>query len=112
MFKYIFFLTFIFSSQAYTFITTKNTYNGTITYDGLFKACLNEYRNSKPCTRIQLLDKFWKQNIAVSWILEIDINCVGYTTDSEESIGTCIVKQFGQLTECSCNMNIPICCYT
>lgn len=106
-------LIFLFAfSQAYTFVATKNSYNGTTGYNGLFKACQQEYKSSKPCTIVQLLDGYWNsKTLHRSWVLALDINCVGYTTNATDALGTCIVPSFGQLTVCSCNMIYPICCY-
>ena len=95
----------------YTFMVTYSLVNGSVTYDGLFKTCAKEFANSKPCTISALEHGFWNHNIPASWYLRLDYNCVGFTTDSSVSMGSCIVSRFNIVTDCSCDMNIPICCY-
>lgn len=92
------------------FVTTKNIYNGTLTYDGLIKGCEKEFPKSKPCTSVSLLNGFWNYTLQPSWILTLDNNCLGYTSDSSDVLGTCVVTSFLSITDCSCNMNISICC--
>ena len=106
----LFLLLAIFSIASSKFVSTKNIYNGTITYDGLLRACDTEFPKSKPCTSVSLLNGFWKSSLPPSWILTLYNNCLGYTTASSEVLGTCVVTSFLSITDCSCNMNIPICC--
>lgn len=106
------YLSLICLANSYTFITTEQFYNGTTGYNGLFVACNRMHQSSRPCTVIQLLNRFWmSKTLHRSWILALDVNCVGYTTNATEALGTCIVPSFQQLTMCSCNMLMPICCY-
>jgi len=105
------FMTLFITADCYTFVTTKSAYNGTIGYNGLFAACNKDYKNSKPCSVTQLLDGYWNQNVPSSWILELDINCLGYTTDSQDVFGTCIPYKAGQTEYCTCDMYMFICCY-
>jgi hypothetical protein len=95
------------------FVTTKQLYNGSIGYDGLFKACSKEYPQSIPCRRIDLLNFFWKQDTAISWILDLELfyTCIGYSSDSVQSMGPCLKSgKHGYIMPCSCDMNIPVCC--
>ena len=43
-------------TDGITFTTTKQFYNGSITFDGLFKVCDGAYKNAvgRPCTTVQL----------------------------------------------------------
>lgn len=92
---------------------TKNSYNGTIGYNGLFEACQLERPGSVPCTSEILLSvKFWNFKINPSWILNLVINCVGYSSDDVNTIGLCVQTLYGkQVIPCSCNMKISVCCY-
>jgi len=92
---------------------TKQLYNGTIGYNGLLQACNKERQGSKPCNHNNLiLVNFWNHNIIPSWILSLAMNCVGYSTDDVNTVGLCVQTQYGkQVIPCSCNMNIPICCF-
>jgi hypothetical protein len=92
------------------FVTTQKVYNGTVSYNGLFSACLKEFKNSKPCTYVSLLNGFWNYTLPPSWILTLDNNCLGYNSDSLEVLGMCVVTSFKMVTQCSCNMYMPICC--
>ena len=102
----------------HTFLVTKKLYNGTTGFNGLFDAC-DEMRekfnlnNVKPCTMVQLLDGFWQQTekLQDSWVLDMFVNCVGYTTNSSDTDGTCLMPESSQLTTCTCEMLLPICCY-
>jgi hypothetical protein len=38
-------------------------------------------------------------------------NCQGYTNDSG-NLGTCLMLKVPYISQCSCNMELPICCYT
>lgn len=95
-----------------TFGVTNKLYNGTVSYDGLFKACKELHAWYVPCTQSLLLEeKFWNYKISGSWILNSRVNCVGYTTDSDYTLGSCVDTNLGnQATVCTCEMNIPICC--
>ncbi len=96
-------------SQA-KFVATKNKYNGTLYYDGLAKACLREFPASKPCDKVNLLKGFWHFNLSPSWILTLNNNCLGYTTNSTEVDGSCLSTSFGYVTTCSCDMFLSCCC--
>ena len=99
--------------------TTKLHYNGSFTnnYDGLFDACKREHSNSKPCTVGSLIrNNFWTLNIAPSWILSVVYNCVGFSSHDQTTTGMCIWNQLTpngnkQLIQCSCDMNISVCCH-
>lgn len=94
------------------FFTTEKWYNGTIGYDGLFKACEKEKINSKPCTEVQLFNGFWKEVFQPAWILDLEYNCIGYTSDAKNTIGMCVQTVYGkQVIPCSCDMSISVCCY-
>jgi len=92
---------------------TKNTYNGTLGYNGFYDACSKEKSGSTPCTSTNLIDsKFWNMEINPSWILDLSFNCVGYSSDDENTIGLCVQTLYGkQVIPCSCNMKISVCCY-
>jgi len=113
MFLQILFLsTFLISAYSYTFITTKNLYNGTTGFNGLFVACQKENKNSKPCTLVELLQGFWRStNQQNLWVLDMYMNCLGYSTNSSSVGGTCLMPSTSQLTMCTCEMLLPICCY-
>lgn len=98
-------------TSGYTFGITKTAYNGTVTFDGLFKACQTSFKNGKPCTRTQLYDGGWKQNIPISWILDLDINCLGFTTDSTDAGGTVFSSKLGYAEMVTCDMYFAVCCY-
>lgn len=106
----LFLLLAIFSITSSKFVSTKNVYNGTITYDGLSRACDKEFRGSKPCTSVSLLNGFWNYSLPPSWILTLDNNCLGYTTASSDVLGTCVVTSFLSITDCSCEMYLNLCC--
>lgn len=93
------------------FIVTRQLYNGSVTYNGLFQACKLECPYCRPCTVSTLENYFWTQSIPASWYLKLDYNCVGYTTDKSYSMGGCVDSKFNIVTQCTCDMNIPICCY-
>ena len=111
MFNFLFLSFLLFFSDAYRFGTTKNAYNGTITFDGLVKACQNEFKNGKPCTKVQLYNGSWKQNIPISWILEFSDNCLGFTTDNNYTGGTAFYSKLGYTEMVTCNMYLAVCCY-
>lgn len=92
---------------------TKNTYNGTIGYNGLFDACRLENPSSKPCTTsVLIFAKFWNVQIEPAWILDLQMNCVGYSSDNVNTIGMCVQTKYGkQVIPCSCNMEISVCCF-
>lgn len=93
------------------FVATRQIYNGSLGYDGLFEACAKEYPESVPCNRINLMNYFWDQNTRVSWILQLDYNCVGYSTNVTYSMGPCLYSgKNGYIMQCSCDMKIPVCC--
>jgi len=97
------------------FFTTKKIYNGSFigTYTGLFNACIRERSGSLPCTPDVLMGGFWLYQLVPSWILSLVNNCVGYTSHDVISMGMCIqtTLQEKQLIQCSCDMNISVCCY-
>ena len=100
------------NNKYYKFVSTSTNYNGNTTYDGLFKACRKEFPQSSPCT-IESLVKgyFWKFTLLpTSWILKLSNNCLGYTTNSSYTLGTCVDTSQLAVTDCSCEMMIPICC--
>ena len=99
---------FLYSAK---FVSTKNLYNGTLSYNGLGKACSKEFPNSSPCNKFNLLSGIWKYNLPPSWILTLDTNCLGYTTNSSDVDGTCIVTSFGYVTTCSCEEYLSVCCF-
>ena len=93
------------------FVLTKNSYNGSISYEGYFNLCHNESSHSLPCTKNDLLKGFWKTSFPPSWILTTDKNCLGYSTNSSYVDGTCInTASFNYVTTCTCNMIIPLTC--
>ena len=96
-----------------TIFNTKQTYNGTVGYDGLYSACQQEKPRSVPCTStILIYDKFWNKQVEPAWILDLQMNCVGYTSDNANTIGLCVQTQYGrQVIPCSCNMEISVCCF-
>lgn len=100
-------------TNGITFTTTKQFYNGSITFDGLFKVCDGANKNAvgRPCTTVQLYEGVWKQKVPTSWILDMEVNCLGYTTNNSYTDGTCFSTSFGYITPCTCNMLLPICCY-
>jgi hypothetical protein len=98
-------------TDGYTFGITRNAYNGTVTFDGLVKACQTSFKNGKPCTRVQLYDGGWKQNIPISWILDLDVNCLGFTTDNNYTGGTAFSSKLGYTEMVTCNMYLAVCCY-
>jgi len=102
--------TFICIVNSLRFVSTKRLYNGTLSYNGLNKACLKEFPNSSPCNRFNLLAGFWNYNLPPSWILTLDTNCLGYTTNSSYVDGTCLVTSFGYVTICSCDEYLNVCC--
>lgn len=94
----------------FVFTTSDHTYNGTVGWAELEKACIMPF---KPCTSHKLLENyFWLYNTTLSWVMDASVNCVGYTTDNEIALGTCLPYRNmpKQLTTCSCDMNIPVCC--
>ena len=103
-------LTLIFAFSHSSFVSTKNVYDGMMGYDGLFMACAKEFKNSIPCNKMNMLTGVWNYHLPPSWILTLDNNCLGYTTNSTDMFGNCIVTSFGYVTLCSCEMNISICC--
>jgi len=100
-------------TNSITFTTTKQFYNGSITFDGLFKVCHTVGANvvGRPCTTVQLYNGAWKQKIPYSWILDMEFNCLGYTTNNSYTDGTCFSTSLGYITTCTCEMLLPICCY-
>ena len=105
-------LSLIVLANTYTFATTKEVYNGTTGYNGLFTACRKINNHSKPCTYVQLLSGVWLSKIKLtSWVLDISINCLGYTDAGNYTDGTCLMQPQMQLTTCTCEMYQPICCY-
>ena len=96
---------------------TPTQYNGSITYDGMYQACndLDGLKMAWPCTQGELIGyKFWQYNLPLSWILSTNSmwNCIGYTTNSSNSMGHCLLAQktAHYVTECSCDMKIGVCC--
>ena len=105
-------------SPFYTspFFTTNAIYNGSFTgnYMGLYAACNRERSGSYPCRPDLLLHYgFWLSNLVPSWVLTLVNNCVGFTSHDQDSMGMCIETGFPgkQLIQCSCDMNISVCCY-
>jgi len=92
---------------------TKNTYNGTVGYEGLFNACEQEKSGSVPCTSSALIkSRFWAMKVRPAWVLDLMVNCVGYSSDEINTIGLCVQTQYGkQVIPCSCNMKISVCCF-
>lgn len=114
MFKFIIilsiFLTVIVENK---FVTTSQIYNGAIGYNGLFKACEEEFPTSEPCNSFNLLQNFWNFKIPASWYLTTVCNCLGYTTNQSYVEGQCVASlpgNFTYSTTCTCEMRIPICC--
>lgn len=99
--------------------STKAFYNGTFAghgYDGILSACNSEFKGSQPCNNYNLLEaKFWQYLIFPigAWILNPSVACLAATTNSTDVDGTCVftASDYGnQVTTCSCNMIIPVCC--
>src|SRR5437016_1841336 len=108
----LFILSLIVATEAINFAITKNAYNGSITLNGLVTACKKEYSSWKPCTKIQLYDNSWNQNIPPSWFLGLDTpNCIGFTTDSEDAGGQIYSSKLGYIEWVSCNDYFAVCCY-
>lgn len=93
------------------FLITNRAYNGSMSYNGIYNACTREYNNSIPCSMINLMNEFWEYNLITSWILSLDNNCIGYSSDSDYSQGNCIMQGQKYITTCTCDMNIYVCCY-
>jgi len=102
------------------YVNTRSAYNGTVGYDGLFKACATA--GGIPCDNNNLLRGFWNStSLATSWILSvsngINGNCEGYSTDSKYVSGSCIMRDFKTskllpyVTMCSCSEYMSVCCY-
>ena len=104
------------SLNNYSF--TKALYNGTITYDGMIDGCLKEYKNSKPCDYENLLaGTYWKFNYVSSWVISLanfdwQGNCQGFTSDERGVMGSCIMEGVSYITQCSCDMKQPLCCFS
>lgn len=97
--------------DAYTFGITKNAYNGTITFNGLVKACQKDFKNGKPCTTLQMSEGIWNYKIPSSWILNFDTNCLGYSTDSKEAYGLMYSTNLGYLEWITCETYAAVCCF-
>ena len=99
------------------FVFTKRLYNGTVTYNGMFAACDDEYVNSVPCNSFNLLNgNYWTRKYVTSWVFSLENydwqgNCQAYTTDDEGNMGTCLMSEVSYITQCSCDEYFPICCY-
>ena len=93
------------------FVVTKQMYNGSLTYNGLFNACKKEYLRGVPCTSQNMVKGFWKFNLPTSWVLDLQVNCLGYTTNSTYTLGTCIDERVNYVTQCSCNQIQNVCCF-
>lgn len=109
---WVFLVLLVAATGAINFINTVKLYNGTIggsSYKGFAIGC----KSAKPCTIVQLLEgQVWNYpQLADCWILDLTINCAGYLTNSSYTIGTCLLMQYGQLSTCTCNMLLPLCCY-
>lgn len=98
------------SCQKYS--VTKAVYNGTVSYSAFQKTCLKEYPGSQPCTSDDLLKGFWKYPVATVWLFNANTNCLGYTSDSTEVDGTCLISGLYYVSTCSCNMYLPLLCYS
>jgi hypothetical protein len=99
------------------FHSTFATYNGSLGYTGLWTACQKEWPRSHPCTPVDLNEFFWKTPLLPSWTMQPDRNCVGYSTNSTLVFGPCVISgviygntSITQLTECTCDMKISVCC--
>jgi len=100
------------NAQTYKFFHTTNGYNGSITYDGFYKACKQVDNSSNPCTKESLTHGFWNYDLSQSWILQSDIsNCLGYSTNSSNIFGPCVVSRWNYATTCTCDMIMQVCCY-
>ncbi len=96
--------------------TTRSIYNGSFSgrYEGLYSACNSVLKGSRPCTSNTLIDdKFWLYNIVPAWVVSIIYNCVGFSSHDQSTMGMCIWSTVTnrQLIQCSCDMNISVCCH-
>jgi hypothetical protein len=98
---------------------SKNFYNGSFAgqgYDGMVAACDSDIKGAQPCDDSNVLKfKFWRYRIFEigAWVLNPSIACLAGTTNSTDVLGTCVftAEDYGnQVTQCSCNMIIPVCC--
>ena len=104
----IFLLLFLIAVIEGAYLTTKNLYNGTVSYSVFVKEC--QQILSHPCTKTDLLLGFWKESIPTSWIFTTH-SCLGYTSDSSYVDGTCVINGAHYTTSCSCNEKFPLLCY-
>ena len=102
-------------SQA-KFVFTRTLYNGTVTYAGIINGCLKEFKNSRPCNNMNLLEgMYWNTRYVSSWVISLwnydwQGNCQGYSTDDQGNMGTCLMFQVPYVTQCSCDENLSLCC--
>ena len=100
------------SGQKY--LITKAVYNGTVSYSAFQKTCLKEYPGSQPCTSDNLLEGFWTFAAKLRptvWLFDAQTNCLGYSSDSLEVDGTCLISGLYYVSTCSCNMYLPLLCH-
>lgn len=87
---------------------TTKLYNGTADFAVLYNAC-NEFAFSSVCSNFLLTyGQFWTDPVFLkpAWILDINYNCGG---DASYAVGKCIM--WSQETTCTCDMNLPVCCF-